>query len=203
MGEGRIWRTREEKINSTQTETKWVAGDGERLSGLGLLRSTDIYRVADRSSPSSPWKVQTHTDPQRKCYGWWINALSYPSACLPSILVCYGCHSRLCACPVSCLSFTTEGRFPTWLKNFPACCVCPRPTFVCAERPWQTDRYVERCGNPGRRKAAETSLIRVEQSPGFWPQQGNSPPPPQPPCHVRPTASHTNTKYTHKLTHAC
>lgn len=117
MGEGRIWRTTEEKINSTQTETKWVAGDGERLSGLGLLRSTDIYRVADRSSPSSPWKVQTHTDPQRKCYGRWINALSHPSARLPSILVCYGCHSRLCARPVSCLSFTTKGRFLTWSKN--------------------------------------------------------------------------------------
>lgn len=95
--ECRIWKTgkvrREKKINSTQTETKWVAGDGIRLSKLGLFRSTDIYRVADRSLPSSPWKVQTHTDPQRKCYGVWINTLSHLSAGLPSIFVCYGCHS--------------------------------------------------------------------------------------------------------------
>lgn len=102
--------------------------------------------------------------------------------------------------------FYNKGQIPNLIekhsKTFPAHCVCPRPTFVCAERPWQTDRYVERCGNPGRRKAAETSLIRVEQSPGFWPQQGNSPPPPQPPCHVRPTASHTNTKI-HTQTDTC
>lgn len=130
MGEGRIWRTREEKINSTQTETKWVAGDGERLSGLGLLRSTDIYRVADRSSPSSPWKVQTHTDPQRKCYGWWINALSYPSACLPSILVCYGCHSRLCVSGFMSV-FYNRGQIPNLIEKLFLRVVCVHVQRLC------------------------------------------------------------------------
>lgn len=60
VGEGRRWRRtreREEKINSSQTETKKkrrVADDSARLSRLRLFRSTDIYRVADRSLPSSP-----------------------------------------------------------------------------------------------------------------------------------------------------
>ncbi len=132
----------EEKINSTQTETKWVAGDGARLSGLGLFRSTDIYRVADRSLPSSPWKVQTHTDPQRKCCGVRINALSHislqaspPFLCVMAVTlpVCASVWFHVRLLPVSARS-TTKGQTPGLIekhsKALPVCVLC-----VCVSWP--------------------------------------------------------------------
>lgn len=109
VGEGRrCLGEREKKINSSQTETKWVAGDGVRLSGLGLFRSTDIYRVADRSSPSSPWKVQMLTDPQRKCYAVWINALSHLSTGLLLLFL------HLCALQLSFCRCVRQSVFRPW-----------------------------------------------------------------------------------------
>lgn len=102
-----------------------MAGDGVRLSVLGLFRSTDIYRVADRSFPSSPWKVQTHTDPQRKCYGLRINTLSHiflqaspPSLCITAVTlpVCDSVWCHVCLLPVSAF-WTVKDRFPVWFKK--------------------------------------------------------------------------------------